>query len=65
MSRRPAKAREVRERLAGLTDRELSETTIKAHISCSLAKLGLTNRVQLAFLVHDAGLADEGAPGGG
>ncbi|MGW5449888.1 response regulator [Streptomyces asiaticus] len=85
-ARRPAKAREARERLAGLTDREgavtralarglsnaeigralrLTETTVKAHISCSLTKLNLTNRVQLAILVHDAGLADEGAPGDG
>jgi DNA-binding NarL/FixJ family response regulator len=32
----------------------LSEATIKAHISSLLAKLGLTNRVQAAILVHDA-----------
>ncbi|TMU93321.1 hypothetical protein FGK60_28110 [Streptomyces sp. DASNCL29] len=43
----------------------LTETTVKAHISGSLTKLNLTNRVQLAVLVHGAGLADEGAPGDG
>ncbi|MEU8875026.1 LuxR C-terminal-related transcriptional regulator [Streptomyces javensis] len=43
----------------------LSETTVKAHISRSLTKLNLTNRVQPAILVQDAGLADEGAPGDG
>ncbi|TDE47865.1 response regulator transcription factor [Nonomuraea mesophila] len=38
--------------------RELSmtETTVKAHVSRALAKLRLTNRVQAAILVHDAGL---------
>jgi DNA-binding NarL/FixJ family response regulator len=37
--------------------RELSmrEATVKSHVSRSLAKLGLTNRVQAAILVHDAG----------
>ncbi|GIJ43319.1 DNA-binding response regulator [Virgisporangium aliadipatigenens] len=37
--------------------RELSmrEATVKSHLSRSLAKLGLTNRVQAAILVHDAG----------
>ncbi|KAA5830622.1 response regulator transcription factor [Saccharopolyspora hirsuta] len=35
----------------------MSETTVKAHVSRSLAKLDLTNRVQAAILVHDAGLA--------
>ncbi|EHR63199.1 response regulator [Saccharomonospora cyanea] len=34
---------------------DMSETTVKAHVSRSLAKLGLTNRVQLALLVRDAG----------
>ncbi|MFD5948390.1 response regulator [Streptomyces collinus] len=33
----------------------MSETTVKAHVSRSLAKLGLTNRVQIALLVRDAG----------
>lgn len=35
----------------------MSEATVKAHVSRSLAKLGLTNRVQAAILVHDAGLS--------
>jgi DNA-binding NarL/FixJ family response regulator len=34
----------------------MAETTVKAHVSRALAKLGLTNRVQAAILVHDAGL---------
>ncbi|WP_433243675.1 response regulator [Streptosporangium sp. CA-135522] len=34
----------------------MSEATVKAHVSHSLAKLGLANRVQAAVLVHDAGL---------
>jgi DNA-binding NarL/FixJ family response regulator len=34
----------------------LSEATVKAHLSRVLAKLGLTNRVQAAILVHDADL---------
>ncbi|GGP53753.1 response regulator [Saccharothrix coeruleofusca] len=33
----------------------MTETTIKAHVSRSLAKLRLTNRVQIALLVRDAG----------
>ncbi|MEU2231056.1 MULTISPECIES: response regulator transcription factor [Streptomyces] len=32
--------------------------TVKAHVSRILAKLGLNNRVQIALLVHDAGLID-------
>ncbi|PXY30894.1 response regulator [Prauserella muralis] len=32
----------------------LSVGTVKAHISSALAKLDLTNRIQLALLVHDA-----------
>ena len=38
--------------------RELAmrEATVKAHVSRALAKLGLSNRVQAAILVHDAGL---------
>ncbi|MCD0443997.1 response regulator transcription factor [Glycomyces sp. A-F 0318] len=36
----------------------LSVPTVKTHVSAALAKLGLNNRVQLALLVHDAGLAD-------
>ncbi len=34
---------------------DMSETTVKAHVSRSLAKLGLTNRVQIALLVRDSG----------
>ncbi|MFG1957702.1 response regulator [Nonomuraea sp. NPDC049028] len=37
-------------------DLSLSEATVKAHVSRVLAKLGLTNRVQAAILVHDADL---------
>lgn len=32
---------------------------MKTHVSRVLAKLGLNNRVQIALLVHDAGLLDE------
>ena len=32
----------------------MSEGTVKAHVSRALAKLGLSNRVQVALLVHDA-----------
>ncbi|MEV5971590.1 response regulator transcription factor [Streptomyces sp. NPDC051921] len=32
--------------------------TVKTHVSRILAKLGLNNRVQIALLVHDAGLLD-------
>jgi len=35
----------------------MSEATVKAHVSSILAKLGMTNRVQVAILAHDAGLA--------
>ncbi|MEU4677376.1 response regulator transcription factor [Micromonospora sp. NPDC023737] len=34
----------------------MSEATVKAHVSRALAKLQLTNRVQVAILVHDADL---------
>jgi DNA-binding NarL/FixJ family response regulator len=34
----------------------MSEATVKAHVSRSLAKLGMSNRVQVAILAHDAGL---------
>ncbi|MEO3811136.1 response regulator transcription factor [Sphaerisporangium sp. B11E5] len=40
----------------------LSVPTVKTHVSGILAKLGLNNRVQIALLVHDAGLLD-GLPG--
>ncbi|GAA3168542.1 response regulator transcription factor [Planomonospora alba] len=33
----------------------MTETSVKAHVSRSLAKLGLANRVQIALLVRDAG----------
>ncbi len=33
---------------------EVSEATVKAHISRTLTKLGFTNRVQIALLVRDA-----------
>ncbi|WP_308292343.1 response regulator transcription factor [Promicromonospora umidemergens] len=35
----------------------LGLTTVKTHVSAILAKLDLNNRVQVALLVHDAGLA--------
>jgi DNA-binding NarL/FixJ family response regulator len=35
----------------------MSEATVKAHVSRVLAKLGVSNRVQAAILVRDAGLA--------
>lgn len=34
----------------------LSEATVKAYVSRLLTKLELNNRVQIAMLVHDAGL---------
>lgn len=34
----------------------MSVATVKAHVSSILAKLGMTNRTQLALLVHDAGV---------
>ncbi len=36
-------------------DLAMSEGTVKAHVSRALAKLGLSNRVQMALLVRDAG----------
>ncbi|MFF9105716.1 response regulator [Streptomyces rubrogriseus] len=33
----------------------MAETTVKVHVSRSLTKLGLSNRVQIALLVRDAG----------
>ena len=38
----------------------LSVPTVKTHVSAILAKLDLNNRVQIALLVHDAGLLDAG-----
>lgn len=40
----------------------MSLPTVKAHVSNILAKLDVTNRVQVALIVHDAGL---GRPGPG
>jgi DNA-binding NarL/FixJ family response regulator len=37
----------------------LSVPTIKTHVSSILTKLHLNNRVQVALLVHDAGLIDD------
>lgn len=36
----------------------MSVATVKAHVSRLLDKLDLNNRVQIALLAHDAGLAD-------
>ena len=41
----------------------LSVPTVKAHVSSVLTKLDLNNRVQIALLVHDAGLLDDPGPG--
>ena len=38
------------------TDLHMSLATVKAHISHIFAKLGATNRVQVAICMHDAGL---------
>ncbi|WP_369147390.1 response regulator [Streptomyces sp. R44] len=40
------------------TELYMSVPTVKAHVSRILAKLDLNNRVQIALLVHDAGLID-------
>jgi DNA-binding NarL/FixJ family response regulator len=32
----------------------MSEATVKAHVSRLFTKLGVTNRVQIAIVVHDA-----------
>jgi len=37
----------------------MSEATVKAHVSRLLVKLGVSNRVQIAILAHDAGLLDD------
>jgi DNA-binding NarL/FixJ family response regulator len=42
----------------------LSVPTVKTHVSSVLTKLDLNNRVQIALLVHDAGLLDDD-PGSG
>jgi DNA-binding NarL/FixJ family response regulator len=38
----------------------LSLPTVKTHVSRILARLGLNNRVQIALLVHDAGILERG-----
>ncbi|MEU2197937.1 response regulator [Streptomyces fimicarius] len=43
----------------------LSVATVKTHVSRILAKLELNNRVQIALLVHDAGLLDTDEESGG
>ncbi|MEV6203835.1 response regulator transcription factor [Streptomyces sp. NPDC051771] len=40
----------------------MSVPTVKTYVSRLLAKLGLNNRVQIALLVHDAGLLDHEPP---
>ncbi|MFP3987085.1 response regulator transcription factor [Streptomyces sp. E11-3] len=37
----------------------MSVATVKAHVSRTLTKLNLNNRVQIALLVHDAGLLED------
>ncbi|MER5738763.1 MULTISPECIES: response regulator transcription factor [unclassified Streptomyces] len=41
----------------------MSVPTVKTYVSRLLAGLGLNNRVQIALLVHDAGLLEDGPPG--
>ncbi|MFD8573003.1 response regulator [Streptomyces sp. NPDC057694] len=38
----------------------MSVATVKTHVSRVMTRLDLNNRVQIALLVHDAGLLDEG-----
>ncbi|MEU9619110.1 MULTISPECIES: response regulator transcription factor [unclassified Streptomyces] len=40
----------------------LSVATVKTHVSRILAKFDFNNRVQIALLVHDAGLLDDDGP---
>ncbi|MEU3608809.1 response regulator transcription factor [Streptomyces sp. NPDC035033] len=42
----------------------MSVPTVKTYVSRLLARLGLDNRVQIALLVHDAGLLDQDPQGG-
>jgi DNA-binding NarL/FixJ family response regulator len=39
------------------TELAMGITTVKAHVSSILTKLGLDNRTQIAVLAHDADLA--------
>jgi hypothetical protein len=58
LARRPRRpARAGHDRLAVLF---LSVPTVKTHVSSILTKLDLNNRVQIALLVHDAGLLHDG-----
>lgn len=43
----------------------MSVPTVKTHVSRILTKLDLNNRVQIALLVHDAGLLEEAEAGEG
>ncbi|WP_424862381.1 response regulator transcription factor [Streptomyces sp. MMS24-I29] len=43
----------------------LSVATVKTQVSRILARFGFNNRVQIALLVHDAGLLDDDHGGGG
>lgn len=40
----------------------MSVATVKTYVSRILARLGLNNRVQIALLVHDAGLLEQDTP---
>lgn len=48
---------------SGMTNAEISDhlyiaiPTVKTHVSAAMTKLGLSNRVQLALLIHEAKLA--------
>jgi DNA-binding NarL/FixJ family response regulator len=63
LARVSKREREVAVEIArGLSNAEIADTlflteaTVKAHVSRLLTKLDLNNRVQIAMLVHDAGL---------
>ncbi|MFD6973243.1 response regulator [Streptomyces sp. NPDC059979] len=56
---------------AGLSNTEIGarlhlvESTVKAHVSAILGKLGVRNRVEAAIAAHEAGLAGRGRAQGG